>query len=333
MNSIHQGSKKVFGQFVDSSGNKFDLITGFRDAIKPWWRNMFKTQAYKPPSRQEVCSNLSAWNRKIVLSEIFLNTIGFSFKNKKIVEIGDSQGYAAYALSALGASHVVATDVNCYYENQMLLKSSTSGISKNQMIWEILKKLNSVEIQQRVEFKEDNICHSGLPSRYADIVLSWEVLEHISHPLEGFQNMSRILKPGGIAFHEYNPFHALDGGHSLCTLDFPWGHVRLNSQDFIRYISSIRPQEKKVALNFYFENLNRMTISDLKNLAREAGFQILSLIPWSNQQHLSLLEPHVLKECQKHYPSLNIQDLISPTIWIVLIKTTGKIDDNNLVYF
>ena len=70
--------------------------------------------------------------------------------------------------------------------------------------------------------------------------------------------MFRILKPGGYSFHEYNPFFSFNGGHSLCTLDFMWGHVRLSSIDFPKYLKQFRPFEYDLAMRFYKENLNRM---------------------------------------------------------------------------
>jgi len=61
-------------------------------------------------------------------------------------------------------------------------------------------------IAQRVTFLEDDICASSIRPESVDVVVSWEVLEHVTKPGEAFANMARVLKPGGFAFHEYNPF-------------------------------------------------------------------------------------------------------------------------------
>ena len=44
----------------------------------------------------------------------------------------------------------------------------------------------------------------------------------------------------GIVFNKYNPFFCQGGGHSLCSLDFPWGHVRLTPIEFDRYMEEYR---------------------------------------------------------------------------------------------
>ena len=38
---------------------------------------------------------------------------------------------------------------------------------------------------------------------------------------------------------------ALNGGPALCTLDFPWGHARLDAADFERYCREVRPERSR----------------------------------------------------------------------------------------
>jgi SAM-dependent methyltransferase len=173
---------------------------------------------------------------------------------------------------------------------------------------------------RKVSFLEDDICSSSLRSESADVVMSWEVLEHVTRPEDAFRQIARILKPGGFAFHEYNPFFSMNGGHSLCTLDFPWGHARLNAADFERYLDEIRPGEKSVSLSFYRNNLNRMTLSELKLYVQKAGLTLLSLLPWCSREHLAAVSSENLSQCKRVYPSVELMDLISPTVWILLRK-------------
>lgn len=39
---------ETFTVFVDSKGNKYDLLEGYRDLIKPGWQNMFKIELTNP---------------------------------------------------------------------------------------------------------------------------------------------------------------------------------------------------------------------------------------------------------------------------------------------
>jgi SAM-dependent methyltransferase len=153
-----------------------------------------------------------------------------------------------------------------------------------------------------------------------EAVMSWEVLEHLTRPEDAFRQIARILKPGSFAFHEYNPFFSMNGGHSLCTLDFLWGHARLQAADFEKYLEEIRPSEKSVALSFYRNNLNRMTLSELEHYVQQSGLSLLSLLPQWMKNHLTLVRSESLSQCNRVYPSAELIDLISPTVWVLLRK-------------
>src|SRR4029079_979735 len=109
-----------------------------------------------------------------------------------------------------------------------------------------------------VTFIEDDITTSALEAASFDVIVSFEVLEHAARPAATFAAIHRLLKPGGVGYHDYNPFFSLIGGHSLCTLDFAWGHARLDHDDFERYLREVRPDAVAQTLRFYDESLNRM---------------------------------------------------------------------------
>ena len=132
--------------------------------------------------------------------------------------------------------------------------------------------------------------------------------------------MSRILKSGGYAFHEYNPFFSVDGGHSLCTLDFPWGHARLNDEDFEKYLDEFRPDEKEVSLSFYRNNLNRMTLAHLTDCMEKNGLRPLSVIPWYSEVDQASLTNDMLEQCKTVHPTVELVDLVAPIVWVLCEK-------------
>jgi SAM-dependent methyltransferase len=255
----------------------------------------------------------------------FLRTFSLSFAEKEMLEIGAYDGATAYALAEAGAKHVLATDMAAYYITQ-----SPNGVvcegaiaTKNADLARLRDAYSrSIDKQtaQRVSFLEDDICSSSLRSESVEAVMSWEVLEHLTRPEDAFRQIARILKPGGFAFHEYNPFFSMNGGHSLCTLDFLWGHARLQAADFEKYLEEIRPSEKSVALSFYRNNLNRMTLSELEHYVQQSGLSLLSLLPQWMKNHLTLVRSESLSQCNRVYPSAELIDLISPTVWVLLRK-------------
>jgi len=317
----------VFGHFQDSRGHEYPLLDGLRDRLKPNWRAMFEPPAQKSQhiSEATIAKGLDDWCHRISRVEHFLSFYSTTLEDKVVVEIGAYGGATSFALALAGAAGVIGTDIAEYYIQQTPGEgiSTESVAAKNSELTRMrdtFRQAVGAEIGGRVSFLEDDICSSNLDSQSTDVILSWEVLEHLKHPARAFQQMFRALKPGGVAFHEYNPFFSQDGGHSLCTLDFPWGHTRLSPEDFERYLRDIRPSEEEVANRFYQENLNRMTMSDLKEHATGAGFTLLSILPWIESRHFDELTADALADSRRSFSSCEITDLISPTVWVLLRK-------------
>lgn len=320
-------NNKVFAEFTDAKGNHHALVSGLRDSVVPNWRKMVNPAPVvaSPSSTKSMALKLETWSMNLSRVQNLLKTFSFSFSGMEVLEIGAHDGATAFALALIGAKRVLAVDMAAYY-----LTQTPGGEVTEQTISEknaelaglrnAYAKVVGQEVAGRVSFQEDDICSSLVPSSSMDIMVSFEVLEHLTHPWAAFREMARILKPGGIAFHEYNPFFSFNGGHSLCTLDFPWGHVRLDAKDFRKYVENMRPNEKDVAISFYDNNLNRMTIYQLTNFLQKEGLRPLSILPFCSKEHLSLMTQEAFSQCQRIYPSTEIVDLISPSIWVLVKK-------------
>lgn len=320
---------RTMGQFIDGAGHNLSLIAGLRDAIKPGWQTMLaKDPGYSLPNKMEVETRRSHAQRAINNLTEALGKFGLSIQNKKILEIGCYDGSTTYGLASSGVGEVVGSDISRYYISQSV--ECVNSVDMNNKVNAHLDSLRQIYADAygysatqwstkgpKVSFVEDNIVSSELSSNSFDVVCSWESLEHITDIKGAFNQINRLLKPGGLAFHEYNPFFSLNGGHSLCTLDFLWGHARLAEKDFVRYLDENRPYEKEQALRFYRENLNRMTLSDLSSCAVDAGLETLALFPLAKKSHWQLLTKECIEQAYSIYSTLTPMDFVSPTVWVV----------------
>jgi len=313
-----------FGEFKDSFNNTFELRKGLRSIIKPGWENMYKDKMFDVSSD---CLNQTAYNGKLAVNEMvpLINAFGKKIAGSTILEIGCHAGATAFSFAEKGGKEVFASEFTEYKVESI----DSESVTKNKLVSvseELTFLRNQLSIRykekDRVRFVEDDICNSTLPKNYFDIISSWQVLEHLHQPKKAFENIASLLKDDGIAIHAYNPFFCINGGHSLCTLDFLWGHVRLNEQDFTRYIEQIRPQEKEKALAFYQKGLNRMSIEDLKKYCAEAHLKILSLLFFHDKHNIKNLDYDILSQCQRNYPTLSFDDLITPIIILIVKKSS-----------
>ena len=313
---------KIIGSFKDSFGNNHDLFLGLRSKIKPGWQTMLNPANYnRIPSKAELKTNILEARRHIKNLKRTLNSFDVNLKEKTILEIGCYNGIKTYLLALENCLSIIGSDVSSYYEKQTSeAKEPEVNSHLDQLRQTVLSlfRINERDIiSQKAKFVEDDISKSSLPDNSFDVIVSWETLEHIIDVDSAFANIRRILKSGGVAFQQYNPFFSLNGGHSLCTLDLLWGHCRLNESDVLRYFKEIRPAEHQLASSFYLDSLNRLTLNGLKTSSAKAGLEILALVPFIRKAHLSVYKDNFYRETKRNYPDAEPADLISPVVWVV----------------
>ena len=225
---------KVFNKFIDNNKNTNELLEGYRDAMQPGWKNALSPlNSLEFPNQDAIEKSVLKAKKLIEDSVVLLNNFNFDFEEKRILEFGCNDGSKTCALANLGPKEVFGSDISYYY---VLDRKDDSISNKSFNENEYLSKLRNIIIEKYLtksakcnpKYLEDNICDSNFKSNFFDLIFSWNVLEHIQRPKEAIKEMYRILVSGGIVFNKYNPFFCQGGVHSLCTLDFPWGHVWLN---------------------------------------------------------------------------------------------------------
>lgn len=100
----------------------------------------------------------------------------------------------------------------------------------------------------------------------------------------------------------------------------PWGHARLSEKDVRRYLDSCRPMEAEVGMRFFQDALNRLTFAQHLAYGKEAGLEIVHEIPWYSHSELNSLSPEALGQVRRHYPTVDLRDLIADTVWVLWRK-------------
>ncbi len=251
----------VKDSFTDSKGNKHSLYEGFRTKIKPGWERIFhqdgKTFDKSPQKIEKI-----VLNGRIAIERLepIINLYSSGIKDSRILEIGCSFGGASCAFLDKGANEVIGTEFTGYkiesIDSKKIEKKDLREVNEN---LKDIRNLVRAEINssKKLSFVDDDICNTRLKHNKFDLICSWDVLEHIHNPLQAFKNIYNLLDDNGIAIHEYNPFFSLIGGHSACTIDFPWGHVILNKEDFKAFNTKFQPEREDTAMSFFLKGINK----------------------------------------------------------------------------
>jgi len=245
-------------------------------------------------------------NLKNILRKVeMLNIYKFN-KKMKLLEIGfTSGGYSLFAFEKLGFE---VFGIDNYYDGL---------INEVKLPYYLKQKLNS-----KVDFCFGDIRKKNdFSDNFFDVIYSASVLEHIMGLRNCFKEMYRLLKPGGIMYHGYNPFFCPNGGHALGIPDSPWGHVRISKEEYIDYIKQFRPYEYDTAKDWLNNALNRISIQKMQQLLIEEGFDILlwQEMPAPDGQ-LKGLNQCIMQEAILNYKGLTIADLMSQHITVIAKK-------------
>ena len=137
-----------------------------------------------------------------------------SFKNKTVLDLGCSTGYLLDSF----LSHESFTPIGADISGEVLARARE-------------------RYGNRMQFVQNTPTTIPLESDSIDIVYSIDTVEHLSRPRDIFQEIYRILKPGGFALLHFGPFHNPYGSHMEDIIPFPWPHV-LFSMSTLRSVAA-----------------------------------------------------------------------------------------------
>ncbi|BFM39388.1 hypothetical protein OLK001_13140 [Synechocystis sp. LKSZ1] len=215
----------------------------------------------------------------------------------KILEIGYiTGGHSIFAFEKMGFT---AMGIDNFYSGLI------SDIPLHQYITQLLNS-------KALFLKGDITEKTPIEAESLDCVHSISVLEHIMNLPDMMKECFRILKPGGLMIHRYDPYFHPKGGHSLGMLDSAWGHLRLSESEYARYLFWFRPNEADLALDWYHKGIHRdYPIQKMQLLIVNSGFDICywhsSFISKSER---TLLSSQINKDALENYPEISINDLL-----------------------
>ena len=140
-------------------------------------------------------------------------------------------------------------------------------------------------------------------------------------PRAGFENVSRVLRPGGVGYIEYNPFFSIDGAHWPATIDIPWAHARMENTEFERAVFTLHPDRQKDAVSFVHRAINRMTQQQMLGYAHDAELEIVAFLPRIRTEDLLSLTPQIVNGVRALYPLASPADLAARIVRVVVRKS------------
>jgi SAM-dependent methyltransferase len=189
-----------------------------------------------------------------------INTRMKNLKSLNVLDIGCGIGNILLATAELDANRVVGIDIDL----RLFGKNHFGELAKKHNI-------NTAN----VEFIEGDFCHIDLGEEAFDLIICFDVIEHIRSVKNVkmlAKNINRLLKSDGIGVIDVSPLYYSRMGHHLFSYfdpsEYPWAHLYKNFNSLLR---KHRVDDWSIK---GFRGLNRITYKQLQSIFAEAGLLV-----------------------------------------------------------
>ena len=301
--------------FLADDGRRLRVVPGFRAEVlgavsqytprADWTRLQYRAAARKRVGRGEHVVRC-------------LEAAGASLRGARVLEVGTGSGLDTVRLALEGVESAVGIDREPGLMaggerarlTRRLARSTLAELGLGRDIDAALARL-PVKLMamraQRLEFPDDSF----------DIVWSRTALEHLQPLAPALEEMARVLRPGGIAYHGIDPYNWVRGCHRRGLVDIPWAHARLTPAEIERFHAEDESRGRAQRLRRYLEELNHLGCADWKDALGRGGPEVVDWrvrrFPWVRD--LLRRHPEVMRSLR---PGVSVADLTACHIEVVL---------------
>jgi len=220
-----------------------------------------------------------------------------------VLDVGAGAGLCAAGFGLLGAA-VTAVD-NGY--------GGGGELSTARAVADLLGVSTAVVASSIEAFAEDS-------RDQFDLVCSTSLLEHVDDLPGTLRAIRCLTRPEGLTVHYIDPFTGPRGGHSILTLDQPYGHLRMEPDSLLRYVEELRPHEVPMAEQWLRDGLLYPCRTGENYVAAfsDAGFDVLMVkrdpAPHPVARNLTLA---VRDDIRRWRPDICDTDLVSKGLVVI----------------
>jgi SAM-dependent methyltransferase len=202
-------------------------------------------------------------------------------ENRRVCDFGCGGGELSLLAADYGASRVIGTDLNERFIREAKQRA---------------KGHNNVEF-----VLETDDARISLPDTSVDVILCFDVVEHIMAYEQIFHEWRRVLAPYGHVLIWWSVWWHPYGHHLQTMMPLPWIHVFMSDHAMLRVAARIydRPEFRPRFWHFDdqgqrvpnpyrnapFRNINKLTIRSFENSVTTAGLRVVrrDVIPFTGK--------------------------------------------------
>lgn len=199
------------------------------------------------------------------LSEKFKSQV--SFVNKNVLDLGCGLGGQTVYFSKLNTLRSVGVDINTKWIRE------AKNFSKKK------------RVSTKVDFVIGDAANLPLKKNVFDIIVAYDVMEHLPQAEKALKECERVIKPDGVLYVVFGPpWLNPCGAHLWDYIPIPWCHLLFSERTLVN-VARVRAKDKsslspiieiehEIAV---FQNLAKMTLRKFKKIISKTGFKIVYL--------------------------------------------------------
>ncbi|UTI62274.1 class I SAM-dependent methyltransferase [Paraconexibacter antarcticus] len=309
--------------FTTTDGRELTIVPGFREAVLRGRPSGTPTAAWTQADYDLAATRrVVAARRRIADARLALGQPG----PLRALDIGCGAGLESVIAAADRVGEVIALD-----RVPALLAPGDRGTRAHRLVTAALaaagSALNSraALAELPLQVRAADAAALGLADDSIDLVWSRAALEHLQ-PLDAtLRELTRVVRPGGIAHHVIDPYFWVKGCHAGGLIDIPWAHARLAPEDFARAALQIAGARRGVRRAQFVTSLNRLGIAAWRVALLASGpWDLVSWSVESSSLARSLLGEHP-EVADTVLAGVTGPDLVSQSITAILrLRDPGK---------
>lgn len=205
----------------------------------------------------------------------FLGEDGISMEGKEVADIGCGDGIIDLGLATKGRpAKLVGYDIRPTDLDALARAAAAAGVAEG--------------LPEELAFVVSEPARVPAEDDAYDIVVTWSVFEHVSHPERMLAEISRILKPDGMLFLQLWPFYYSEhGGHLWPHYEQSFPHLLEQPHAIREHVRGRRGTDptRGDAVEEY-DSLNRITVDDLQRGLLAAGLIVGKLELLTSTVHI-----------------------------------------------
>jgi ubiquinone/menaquinone biosynthesis C-methylase UbiE len=204
----------------------------------------------------------------------FFSGDGISLEGKRVADVGCGDGITDFGLTVRGnPAYLVGFDVE-----PTDVDALTEFAQQHLGIEKLPDALTFVTCGETSLPADDNTF---------DVVVSWSAFEHIADARAVLKEIHRVLTDDGVLFIQLWPFY--DSAHGTHLVDwFPEGFAQFTYSDdeILRRVRSTGDQQMAAEMLEIYRTLNRITLDELHQAIRDAGFKPVKVAVSADAVHI-----------------------------------------------